>query len=263
MRHLGWAGRKLLGAFPYDIKLDRQIVRVADKSVANGVGALLNAMGYYDPNNMYLLMTLFQKNLLDKLFDVGANVGVYSLISAGAAASVRVAAFEPHPYTFSLLEENVKLNHFEDRISCFQVALGDRDGLVHFMDKPGSPENRITEHDIQEAAGLKVPIQTGNTICDRVGFLPQVLKVDVEGYENSVLAGFGSRLSAVQLVLVECWDIRSTVEILCEQHGFLGPYKVDFRNHYLVRDHIHDEDWLFIRPALLNPIKSLMQENSR
>lgn len=244
-RHVMWALRKLFNIFPCDLKLGDQLVRIANRSIANGNGALINSMGYYDPNNMLLLKELFQKEIYNSFFDVGANIGVYSLIVAGQAQSVNVFAFEPHPQTFLLLQENVHLNNLDNRISCIQSALGDHDGTVRFTDNAGNPENHILNG---SGGGLEVLIQRTNTFCEREGIYPQVMKIDVEGFENQVLNGLGNSLSKVQVIFSECWDLSETTRILCKQAGFMGPYKVDFKNRKFVFANIHDEDWIFLGP---------------
>jgi FkbM family methyltransferase len=246
-RHVLWVLRKLFNIFPCDLKLGDQLIRVANRSIANGNGALINAMEYYDPNNMLLLKELFQKELYTSFFDIGANIGVYSLIVAGQVkpGSVNVFAFEPHPQTFLLLQENVHLNNLDDRISCVQSALGDYDGIIPFTDNAGNPENRILNGPV---GGLGVKIQRADKFCESEGIYPQVIKIDVEGFENQVLNGLGTTLSNVQIIFVECWNISETIRILCMQAGFKGPYKNDYKNRKFVFANIHDEDWIFLSP---------------
>lgn len=251
-RHIMWVLRKIFNLFPCDLKLGNQTVRIANRSVANGNGALINAMEYYDPNNMLLLKEFFQKGIYNSFFDVGANIGVYSLIVAGQAKPIRAFAFEPHPQTFLLLQENIRLNKLNAHISCVQVALGDKDGFVQFTDKAGNPENHILDESIE--GGLEVEIRRADDFCEKERICPQVLKIDVEGFENQVLAGFGASLSKVQIIFIECWNLPVTTRILCEQSGFMGPYKIDYKSRKLVNKNIHDEDWVFINPQAATPL---------
>lgn len=256
LRHMLWVIRKIFNAFPCDLKLGNRIVHVANLSVANGSGALVNAMGYYDPNNMLFLREIFQKGLYQFFFDVGANIGVYSLIVTDRAEQARAYAFEPHPQTFSLLHENVHINELDDRITCVQVALGERDGGVSFMDAAGSPQNRIVEEGMGKGL-ITVEITRGEKICQREEALPQVLKIDVEGYENQVLAGFGETLHEVQLVFVECWSLEKTTDLLCGKLGFLGPYKMNYRTRTFVREDVSEEDWIFMNKQALPMLTSI------
>lgn len=261
IRHVGWAIRKIFNRFPCEIRLGNLVVRIADLSVANGCGALLNAMGYYDPNNMHLIEEIYQSGLYSTFFDVGANIGVYSLIATHQSPNSRVFSFEPHPVTFSFLKENIGLNNLGDQISCFQVALGDSDGKTFFQDSAGNAENHVIQQVDENVETLEVVLRRGDSFCNEMGVIPQVMKVDVEGYENQVFTGFAGVLGNVQMIFVESWKIESTTGILNKRYGFLGPYKVDYRNRRFVSANIHSEDWLFINPQAVSLFEEWLEQN--
>jgi hypothetical protein len=76
-----------------------------------------------------------------RLLDIGANTGFYTLF--GTANGSEVIALEPNATTFSKLERNVQLNHFEQRCKLFQVAAGLRSEQIPFYlhdDTQRSPE---------------------------------------------------------------------------------------------------------------------------
>jgi len=71
----------------------------------------------------------------DVFFDVGANVGVYSLYAASRYPWMEIAAFEPMGITFDSLQHNAeKLNEFYN-IHCWNRAIGNRVGLT-YLDIP-------------------------------------------------------------------------------------------------------------------------------
>ena len=252
LRHTAWAVRKLLNLFPYDLKLGNKIIRIKNLSVANGVGALVNAMGYYDPNNMFFIKEILQTGVYESFFDIGANIGIYSLIATDQKYPIKVFAFEPHPNTFLLLQENILLNSANRSVTCIQKAMSNADGIVQFMDKAGDPENHILNETAND--GIKVESCRADSFCKEKGIIPQIVKIDVEGFENQVLEGFGSLLSEIQLFFVECWNLPETKEILNKNAGFMGPFKVDLKNRTLTNADIHIEDWVFIRPQALRTI---------
>jgi FkbM family methyltransferase len=232
---------------------------VPNRSIANGSAALANAMGYYDPNNMFFIEELFRKGIYETFFDIGSNVGVYSLIVAGCAEKAKVLAFEPHPYTFSVLVENVRLNQKEHDILCYQLALGDQNGKVLFRDKAGHPENRVLDLAMPGVRAVEVTARRGDDFCKELGVQPpRVMKIDVEGHENRVLAGFSSVLGSIDLVFVECWELETTINLLCENSVFLGPYKVDYKNRRFVSINSNYEDWVFINKRALHSVQNLM-----
>ncbi len=66
----------------------------------------------------------------DVLWDIGANVGIYSLYAA--LRGIHVCAFEPAPGNYYVLSRNIELNSFDDRISSFCVAFNDETKLESF-----------------------------------------------------------------------------------------------------------------------------------
>lgn len=63
--------------------------------------------------------------------DVGANVGSYTVLAAGAVGA-RTTAVEPIPSTFEHLRRNVALNGLDERVRCRRAGLSDRDGVLRF-----------------------------------------------------------------------------------------------------------------------------------
>jgi len=258
LRHIGWAFRKIFNLFPCEVQLGDRSLLIPNRAIANGSGALANAMGYYDPNNMFFIEEIFHKGIYDTFFDIGSNIGIYSLIAAGRAKRSKAFAFEPHPYTFALLNENVHLNHQEDNILCYQLALSDQNGVVLFKDIPGHPENQVLDDLVPGGNAIEVRACRGDDFCKQMGLPPQVIKIDVEGHENHVLAGFSSILEDVQLIFIECWALEKTVDLLCGRSVFLGPYKIDYRKRRFVRADCSYEDWVFVNSKALDTLKHLM-----
>lgn len=259
LKHVTWAFRKIFNRFPCDLKVGTVTVRIANLAVANGMGALLNAMGYYDPNNMYLIEEILKKRFTNTFLDIGANIGVYSLIASALSEDIRIFAFEPHPVTFSLLQENVFINHKQNLISCHQVALGDTDGEVLFRDSAGDPENRVLTGNNKDIHSIMVVSRRGDSFCAEHAIHPEVLKIDVEGFESQVLRGFDKSLLDTKLIFVECWDSPKAIEDFCKRFGFVGPYKVDYMNRKLVRENIHLEDWVFIKSQSVSSFCRLLK----
>src|SRR5215469_2280777 len=67
----------------------------------------------------------------DHFVDVGANIGSYTVLAAGAARS-RVTAVEPIPATFVHLQRNIVLNDLTARAQAHQLGLSDREGTLRF-----------------------------------------------------------------------------------------------------------------------------------
>jgi FkbM family methyltransferase len=128
----------------------------------------------------------------DTVWDVGANVGVYTADYAALVGQHGlVVAFEPSPACFAELER--KFAH-QKTVILQNVALGNFDGLVYLEidDDPLSTACRIPgEHEYRIACNTQDVLaqQADSLIAAKPEFLPNVMKVDVEGHEGAVIEG--------------------------------------------------------------------------
>ena len=132
------------------------------------------------------------------LFDVGANVGMYT-IWAAATRGARVYAFEPESQNYAVLNRNILLNNLHDQVKAFCVGLSDKQEFTDLhmagMVAGGSC------HAVGEALDYKhEPLTVGfrqGCVAFRLDDLlesgrlpvPQHIKIDVDGIEAKVVAG--------------------------------------------------------------------------
>lgn len=118
--------------------------------------------------------------------DIGANVGIYSLLAAQAGA--RVLAIEPQPAVYRRLRFNIAAGGF-DRIAAVQCAVADRDGEMEIV-----VDARNLGHSGAGTAGdrrITVPCRTLLGLMDEHGIRrADLMKIDVEGHEDTILAAF-------------------------------------------------------------------------
>lgn len=128
----------------------------------------------------------------DVVYDIGANIGLISLILAlrPEGRACRFHAFEPEPRNFEQLNANVDLNDLAGRVSPHQLALGDREGEVELFVRGTAGEGR---HSIAARRGstdsIMVPVMPASQFATSENAFPDVIKIDVEGAEGYVLAG--------------------------------------------------------------------------
>jgi FkbM family methyltransferase len=142
----------------------------------------------------------------DTVWDVGANVGLYTehfALRVGPEGSV--VAFEPMPES----AERVRLRiaalpwaHVEN------LALGAENTVGNLVLTGESTTHHVASSAEKANAGaecLAIEIARGDTVRDRLGRTPNVIKIDVEGFELEVLRGLEHTLSLPELraVLVE------------------------------------------------------------
>lgn len=133
------------------------------------------------PEMGFILHTLRKEDLFG---DVGANVGVFSVLaSSTGAASIAV---EPILHTSEVLKRNVALNNFDPLITHLQLGVGDKECTLKFINN-FDVINGVCKHQDQEENTIDVQVSTLDKIFrDKV---PAILKIDVEGYEPNVLEG--------------------------------------------------------------------------
>ena len=145
----------------------------------------------------------------DTFVDIGANIGLYSLIAAAHGVS-KVYAFEPNPFSFSVLARNIISNGFDSVIFPFCLAMNECSSVVTFKLgslNAGSIKNEI----VGEGQQLdSISITTASFSVDELFSVQGIsnvnhLKIDVDGLELQILRGATELLSnrTLKSVLVE------------------------------------------------------------
>jgi FkbM family methyltransferase len=123
------------------------------------------------------------------LYDVGANVGAYTLVAALAAPEARVVAFEPGPANFAALCANLELNAVSERVTPIPLGLGDHPRSTS-LDADASVPGASPRLGADAARGPRVLVDRLDDVAERFDLPPpHHLKLDVDGAELEVLAG--------------------------------------------------------------------------
>lgn len=171
----------------------------------------------------------------DVFYDIGANIGIYSILAAKAVGeSGDVYAVEPHVASAAALLRNAALNNVASRVFLLTQALHSRhDGAVTFnythLD-PGTSGSQLG-HTRSESGEEYVPkaveIKRAVTV-DHLAWLglrpPCMIKIDVDGNELEILRGmretmYGSQLRSVQVEVHP--NDAGEINQLMAQRGFM------------------------------------------
>ena len=122
-------------------------------------------------------------------FDIGANVGLISLLLADKIQ--HAILFEPNPIAAARARENIVLNQLGFEVQ--ELALSDQCGVVELENAGGVDScNRTVAGFTTAVPSISVPRNTLDSFLAERGALPapiSVVKIDVEGHENCVLRG--------------------------------------------------------------------------
>jgi FkbM family methyltransferase len=160
----------------------------------------------------------------DVIYDLGANVGWYTLLGSVLGAS-RVYSFEPAAENVLVLREHLRLNRIEN-CTVFQSALGRNSGTAYFEAGPSNSTGHLVTHSASNTTS--VPRVCMDDLIESEGLLPpDVIKCDVEGAEFEVLLGARKTLetgSPAILVATHTAELhRLCSEFLHDLHYTTGP----------------------------------------
>jgi len=145
-------------------------------------------------------------NNKDTIFwDIGANLGLYSIFCTLHKDKVKVIAFECSPSAVLAISKNISLNKFESRISIFQLGLAnknsflmlkeDRDSLGDQFNSLGKDfdfKNQTTNNPEHKYKVYSSSVY--NLLENKALEIPNYIKLDVGSFELEVLEGFGNFL---------------------------------------------------------------------
>ncbi len=128
------------------------------------------------------------------VFDVGANVGFYTLLASVLVGDTgRVFAFEPVSRNLLYLKEHLRLNRVTN-VTIIEVAVSDRCGVASFVEGPMTATGHLSgEGQLRVQTASLDELVSGGCIP-----VPDFIKIDVEGAEMLVLSGAKSVLETAR-----------------------------------------------------------------
>ncbi|MEM6783628.1 MAG: FkbM family methyltransferase [Bacteroidota bacterium] len=192
------------------------------------VGRAVYYFGDLDPKITWVLRRLLRPG--DTVLDIGANVGLVSHYAAGLVGPRgRVHAFEPQPRLVALMGASVRANKLGN-LSIHNLALGEQDDVLDLF----IPDHNFGAASLVVEAGargerVRVPVVNASVYFDKIGVTEtRLVKMDVEGYEPTVLCGAAEFLDRVgpHFILLELnragyhGDNDEAVKLL-KKHGYI------------------------------------------
>ena len=140
-------------------------------------------LGFYERGKQELIARTVKPDSV--FYDVGANVGIYSLLASMLVDAGKVFAFEPLPRNTEFLSEHIRLNRLSN-VELLPVAISDMVGISHF----DVEETGYMGHLASGCRGISVRTETVDSLVASEMILPpNYIKMDVEGAELLAIRG--------------------------------------------------------------------------
>jgi FkbM family methyltransferase len=168
------------------------------------------------------------------VYDIGAHTGRYAAAIANSTAVRQVIAFEPIPDSFGMLKEHTQAL---GKVTPINLALGDETGRTRFfLNESRASSSLLPMHPrhvrhfpfTARVSQASVEIKTLDEVSAELRLVPpDIIKLDVQGYEDRVIAGgaetFGkARWCLIELSLVELYEGAATFDQLYRAMTSLG-----------------------------------------
>ena len=209
-----WQIKSRLSRGPHDVAWIGNARLLVERGMTGATGNVY--FGLHEVPDMAFMVHLLRPGEL--LLDIGANIGSYTVLAA-TTAQARVIAFEPHPRTAASLERNVAHNRLGERVDIRRVALSAAEGEGSLTDGLDAMNYLVVGDPGSRSGDLcQVPLRT---LDGEVGeATPTMLKIDVEGHEESVLAGGPGVLAQPGLEAIEIETVTPAIEARILAAGF-------------------------------------------
>ena len=196
------------------------------------------------------------------VIDIGAHIGDVANLYRKLFPLASIHAFEPFPESFEILSKRVT---GDSRIFCHNKAVNDKEGSATLNSNIFSPTNSLLASDergssfwgeglLDTTSQVEVATTTVDIFCRDTGISHiDILKMDVQGAEYSVLTGAkemlsNQRVSLIYTEIIMCPTYKGQQPL----HEYLslldsfGYYFLDFFNQVRIHDQLVQADVLFL-----------------
>ena len=176
----------------------------------------------------------FQEKII--FWDIGANIGLYSLYAGIKHKNIEIVSFEPSSSNLRVLSRNISLNKLQDKIKIFQIALTNKENKFLYMREPdfieGGALNSFGEtfnfegKDFTSKMNYKIFGTTINYLLkNNILKVPNYIKIDVDGIEHLILEGGShflndNKIKSISVEINENFEdqYKSTMKIMKENN---------------------------------------------
>lgn len=237
--------RRLRKIFYRGIKRDK--FRIAQRqpgifllNYKNYIDRKIMVDGNYEAEQFAMFSRLTNEMGAEYFFDIGANIGLYTVQMARVPGIHSIFSFEPVPANRNQLHANVLLNGLNSIVHISPFALSNASGSALFLQNKGNSTGRsrlkeTNTYSLDDEKFEEVTIQT-----ERLDALSELtgraiaIKIDVEGHELMVLQGMPKILQEnICLLQIECYaESRTITEAFLKSMGYSLIAAIDDDRYY-------------------------------
>jgi FkbM family methyltransferase len=194
-KFIKWQVKSSLSSGLKTIKFIESTSFLAKKGLTGITGNIYT--GLHEFEDMSFLIHFLRSE--DIFFDVGANVGSYTILASGLKKA-KTIAFEPIDNTYNLLTQNIKLNQISQLVNSHNLGVGSISKKLHF-----TFDQDTTNHVTTKATSKSKELEVVALDQFYPKYKPSLIKIDVEGFEAEVLSGAANILNdnTLKAIIIE------------------------------------------------------------
>ncbi|MBD2187092.1 FkbM family methyltransferase [Pseudanabaena mucicola] len=244
-RWLKWQiGSRILN-FPVVIAFVGDSQLVVERGMTGATGNIY--AGLHEFADMAFCLHLLRPD--DLFVDVGANIGSYTII-ASKVVRANSLALEPVPETFKRLQRNINLNDIASLVDARCCAAGLTHGSLMFSDSLDTMNKVVNKE--YSGSSIEVPVKSLDSMLDNLQ--PTLIKIDVEGFEPTVIAGAVKTLLRDSLLAILIETVTPEIRETLQKSGFKEFRYDPFKRELLDSEELYlGNNYLWIR----NPTRIL------
>lgn len=248
----------------------KTVIDITEKSKLNVIKGRTSSTGMlycglFEFEDQSFLLHFLRED--DLFVDVGANIGVYTILSSAHCKSKSIS-IEPIPNTIGILKSNIKLNNIENLVTIKPFGISEKPGKMLFTNSHDSINHVKSDTDVKNESYIKIKTNSLDEIIGNNS--PIMLKIDVEGFEKEVVSGGINTLSNLNLkaIIIELNGCGSNygyddseINSIILNYGFkpyvYNPYSrvLSFSKYLNSENTLYIRDIDFVQKRLINSKK--------
>lgn len=212
-----------------------------DQKQFNDIGLI--AYKPYETAQLDFFKAKIREYGVTRFIDIGANVGMYSVLIGALPQIEALYAFEPSKTVYHSLIANILVNDLSDKFNGFNCALSAEDGtdILHFHPNFSGTSSLEKEWRTRSNRTEKITKCRLDSLLDPKDFTaPLAIKIDVEGHELETLKGAAEFLSTFPYKLIMQIEIQTSLSespavALLKSYGLKHTHTIDETDHYFER----------------------------